>query len=1489
MSYLQKAKKGLAGIKNLSRKHLFIFSLILTLVLGLFFSAIALQLKSSGIKAAETLIYDDSLSSGWYNWSWSADIDFFSMSVVRSGNTSIAFTPQAWGGLSPAMANGNLDINPYTNLRFYINGGLVGGQRFTAELRSGSTTGPAIDINNYIEGGSVTAGSWRKVDIPLSVLKGNSLTSGSINRFALKESSGRTQSTVYIDDIGFYNNSPIATPTTLPTIIPTNTPVPTNIPPTPTLIPASKIYTDSLAPGWQDWSWSSTIKLSSPQYAYSGNKFIAFTTQPSGGFSPALANSSLDVSSYNVINFYIHGGKTGNQKFNFGLRKGGTLGPLVKLDDYIEGGSIVAGQWKKVSIPLAVLKGNILGNLIDRVALQEALGSSQPTVYIDDIEFLKDSNPIATPVPTRIPTLTTIPTVIVRPSPTSVINPSISPTSAPSATPTNTPTATPVVQACAVSSDSWDLPANPVAEGTMVNLKVSTSGNCDGKLVSYEIWAATGVGGIGDTRSRVTPASTSITNNQSASSWVAEYIQPSQAGLIQQVVSFFQNLITPAATTPVQYYFKAKVTDNNITITSPDPKLSVNPAITPPSGSVVIDAGNRIGTISPDFYSMNLTFYMNWNDSSYYQDENVRSKARALKLGTMRIPGGFEADYWRWWDGFASAWKDDLGNGHTATTYKQFADFIEASGAKAQAIVNYMTGTPLEAANWLEYANGVLPAGFQPGAGWTISSYAGNQQAPQYYFAWKRAAEGHPAPYNIEKWEIGNEIYYQLPNKYGAGGEYGTRYVSFYDSLHARATQVGSIPIKVAPILIYNDGGGASWNNAVLGAAKGKFEALLFHWYAYWDHEYTENDAAANTLIEKPDTFLKDQVNNLMASLLRDNLSPEKIAATEVWMTEVGPNSGWPSVWESFNPWTAVFAAHMMAEAQQLDKKIDVINWWNWSQGDNPYSAAMGTGSSFQASPAYWVYDIMTHYGRGGDKLYRVQNGASNLEVFAAGQNNGELVLLVLNKELSVSKAVNFTLNGYITNGNGELWSYGRNEIGWYNTTRTQVQNPPSHAVISGQLGQTFSLTFPPASVNVLLVHGANGQTSIQPTPTSVQPTPTPNRSVATPTPTSAPISGGMVPNPIVSRGKQVFTSSGDGGIAINGVYNDYGWRPGIPSSSNPAWLAIKVGTGPSRLLLNWFNEASYNYTDTGYGTPADYSIQTSSDSTNGRDGSWSTAVTITGNNVRNRGHSFDFTGKSWVRMYITKPVSSSWNNQYGIALDEIDVHDISNGVADTWFFMGDSLTANDNRGNQPDFAANIHGFNSNYTPAELNGGIGGETSWNGVQHIDTWLSLNPDVKYWAINYGANDSVNNTSDTTNFRNNMQTLINKVKAAGKVPVIARIHYVKDGNHNNISAFNSVIDDLVRSNNLIPGPDLYSWFYSHQSEISSDGLHPTATGSVSINRLWAESMRGLYTSTSAVSTNTSSGTSSGGGLSIQSVWQTITNTFDGVKSLYTQPQP
>ncbi len=347
------------------------------------------------------------------------------------------------------------------------------------------------------------------------------------------------------------------------------------------------------------------------------------------------------------------------------------------------------------------------------------------------------------------------------------------------------------------------------------------------------------------------------------------------------------------------------------------------------------------------------------------------------------------------------------------------------------------------------------------------------------------------------------------------------------------------------------------------------------------------------------------------------------------------------------------------------------------------------------------------------------------------------------------------------------------------------------------------------------------------------------------------------VPSPLISVGLPIVASSGvtaAEGLVDGGYHNSTHPSLGVVTPEAPAWVAIDVGVGPERLLLTWTDPGWSDYRTTFGGAPGDYTIETSADSTDGEDGTWTTVATVTGNEVKARSHAFDFAGQRWVRLTVTAPGANDTDDPEvadEVEIDEIALHDLtasgSDRPQDTWLFMGDSIVdgAFDKPADATSFPALIAADHPDFTPLLINAGIGGELSGDGVDQVGLWLEWNPDVTYFAIQYGTNDSWgNHPLEATSFAENLRAIVTTVLDAGRVPVLARIPYSSDGNHETVPEFNAVVDALTVEFGLPCGPDLYGWFLAHPEELADDGVHMESRGQRSMNALWAEAMTGLY---------------------------------------------
>ena len=330
-------------------------------------------------------------------------------------------------------------------------------------------------------------------------------------------------------------------------------------------------------------------------------------------------------------------------------------------------------------------------------------------------------------------------------------------------------------------------------------------------------------------------------------------------------------------------------------------------------------------------------------------------------------------------------------------------------------------------------------------------------------------------------------------------------------------------------------------------------------------------------------------------------------------------------------------------------------------------------------------------------------------------------------------------------------------------------------------------------------------------------------------------------PNKLVSGGLPAHTGSATTDYLTDGYLTN--WK-----SSNAKEIAINVGKGPTRLLINWesYGDCAWatNFTSgCGHSGVAlsNFKIMTSANSTDGTDGDWVEAASIKNNPVMARGVEIEFADKSWFKFVSEGDVGQ---------ILEIEAFDMSNGGTDTWFFMGTSISQMGIKQQDTDSttAQLIHARFPEYTPAMLRGGIGCINSTEVVEHLSEYLEYAGNVKFWAIEMGTNDAWGGGDWNLNtYVSNMQTIIDSAKAHGITPVIARIiatDSTKAGWQIN-PAFLKAVDKLVEDNGLPQGPDFYGYFKEHPELLGSDGVHPNANGGgQAMHHLWAEALSSLY---------------------------------------------
>jgi alpha-N-arabinofuranosidase len=164
---------------------------------------------------------------------------------------------------------------------------------------------------------------------------------------------------------------------------------------------------------------------------------------------------------------------------------------------------------------------------------------------------------------------------------------------------------------------------------------------------------------------------------------------------------------------------------------------------------------------------------------------DVVTALRALRVPNVRWPGGCFADEYHWRNGIGPQrvvtlnpnWGGVIEPNAFGT--HEFMDFLDQIGSEAYISVNVGSGTPHEAADWLEYMTA----------------------AQSTTLAKERAANGHPDPYRVADLGIGNESWdcggNMTPDYYASQMKIYSRFVRNFNPSQQNKDQM--LKIAVGP------------------------------------------------------------------------------------------------------------------------------------------------------------------------------------------------------------------------------------------------------------------------------------------------------------------------------------------------------------------------------------------------------------------------------------------------------------------------------------------------------------------------------------------------------------------------------------------------------------------------------------------------------------------------------------------------------------------
>jgi alpha-N-arabinofuranosidase len=447
---------------------------------------------------------------------------------------------------------------------------------------------------------------------------------------------------------------------------------------------------------------------------------------------------------------------------------------------------------------------------------------------------------------------------------------------------------------------------------------------------------------------------------------------------------------------------------------------------------------------------------------------DVVAALKALKVPDIRWPGGCFADEYHWRKGIgpqrAVTLNPNWGGVIEPNTFgtHEFMDLLDQIGSEAYISINVGSGTPQEAAEWLEYMTSAQPT----------------------TLARERAANGHPGPYNVAYLGIGNESWdcggNMSPDYYLSQMKIYSRFVRNYNPAQQGNQQMRKIAVGPG-----GDGPRfAEWTETIMKAYPNHqwswdIDGLSMHSYTVnWQDKFASVGFGETEYAKVlKDTLQMDSLLNRHSAIM-DKYDPQKRVALVVdewgaWYAPLpGSNPGFLVQQNSLRD--AILAA---LNLNIFARHADRVRMANIAQMINVLQAMIMTDKEKMVlTPTYYVFKMYVPfqdatfvpvtfdagwYTHGDVALPRV-------DAIAAKDTAGKLWLEITNLDPNEPVDIEASLTGITAkSAAGETLTAPRvDSVNTFEAPNTVVPKPVSAKVQAGKL----ALRLEPKSVTVISV-----------------------------------------------------------------------------------------------------------------------------------------------------------------------------------------------------------------------------------------------------------------------------------------------------------------------------------------------------------------------------------------------------------------------------------
>lgn len=329
---------------------------------------------------------------------------------------------------------------------------------------------------------------------------------------------------------------------------------------------------------------------------------------------------------------------------------------------------------------------------------------------------------------------------------------------------------------------------------------------------------------------------------------------------------------------------------------------------------------------------------------------------KAVNHKVLRYPGGLRAD--------EDHWKDVLAKKDFLVDIDEFLGFCKQTNCEPMITVNFGTGTPQEAADWVKYLN--------------IDKKE-----------------------HVKLWEVGNELYGDWHPKHCTAEEYGKRAAEFI-----KAMKQVDPSILVAVVWVLE----GDWNKTVFDHTKDLADGVIVHHYS--QHSGEENDPGLLAAAQGLDKILPQ---------VRKQAKEYGAAGKhyQVWLTE------WNSV--DFKPGkqtlsivNALYVADYLGMLAKVN--IEQASYWDVHNdmteqgGDYGYLSRTGAPDGDNVPRlSYWAFKMAGDNVRG--KMVECAMSDNTVSGYLTVHPDGTKHLMIVNKYPATSAMVTLKIPGFTGKG----------------------------------------------------------------------------------------------------------------------------------------------------------------------------------------------------------------------------------------------------------------------------------------------------------------------------------------------------------------------------------------------------------------------------------------------------------------------------------------